>query len=130
MGRRLVDGFVMLVLGVTVVAGGREAFEAFRQPELTVWPVVVAIGQLVAAAGGLWAIVSLWRDPRRAPGASLVWAAGGLVAGSVATFAWSPFDRTAFLGAVAGMILIESALYWWLRRRLRPPRERAAASSS
>jgi hypothetical protein len=127
--RRVADIFVMFVFGVTAAGGLRDAWSTLRAPELTLLPAVVVAGQVVMAVGGVWAIVALWRNPRRAPLAALVWSVGGLVAGTVATFAWSPFDRNAFLGAGVSVILVACALQWWLRRRLRSTPARTATGS-
>jgi hypothetical protein len=127
--RRAVDIVVMLVLGVVGLSGLRDAWGTIQHSGVTGWPGVVVCGQVVMAGGAFWTILALLRSPRRAPTASLVWALGAFIAGTVATFAWSTYDPKAFLGACVSVILVGGALYWWLRRRLRAAPARPATTS-
>ena len=117
MWRRVVDVLLALLILAAALEGLWEATQRLREAGLSGLPGLVAVGQVIMGAGGFATVFALWRRPRLAARASIVWALGGLLAGTVATFAWSPFNLSAFLSAAISVILIGGAAYWWLSWR-------------
>jgi hypothetical protein len=107
------------VVLLLVVVGLQAAREAPANLAGRPWalPNVVGLAQCLVAVGGAGVLVAYMRRRQWLFAATLVWALGGTVAGSVASVAWTGFSWGDILQAgIASLVLGGVVAFWGLRR--------------
>ncbi len=128
--RRVIDPVVLVLVAFTGAQSLREAPGIFATDGLVTWRGLVGLGQVLMGVGAATTLVAYWRRPSWLRAGTAMWGIGSIVAGTIATFAWSTFNRVAFSSAFLASCLLAVGVGRWGVLRNRANAEKALADMS
>lgn len=128
--RRIVDTLVLVFVAFAGAQTMHEAPGIFRAEPLSSWRSLVAAGQVLVGIGSAIVLVAYFRRREWLRAGAILWAVGGIIAGSIATFAWDTFALSGFLGALAGTSVLAFLVVGWAVSRRSVPSHQSSPQAA